>query len=66
MTQVNKNFPKLPTTPSNVMLNLAPKVLTFHLCMNLKLKWKPTVKQAYCFRPVQWLDSAAETNKKQQ
>lgn len=41
-----------------------PRSLTFHICINLKLKWKPTVEKAYCFRPIQWLDSTAETNEK--
>lgn len=37
-----------------------PRSLTFHICINLK----PTVEKAYCFRPIQWLDSTVETNEK--
>lgn len=58
MTQMDMNLPKLQLTPNNVVLNMSPKVLTFHICVNLKLKWKT---KAYCFRSIQWLNITVET-----
>lgn len=53
-----------PSKASNDGKQCQARSLTFHICINLKLKWKPTVEKAYCFRPIQWLDSTVETNEK--